>query len=292
MTVTDNQWKTYRGNCHCAAFVYEVKYPEIKSASACNCSICTKKGTLWIMPKHENFKIVKGLESDLTSYTFGSGQMIHKFCGNCGTAILVDFPNGPPGGKLAVNVRSIQDLDVWGLEISPFNGASYGKRYQLPEHKGANPTAKVEDGALYTGSCHCGDLTIAVNSEPIDETYKGMVIDCNCSICVRNGYIWIYPQADQVVLTGADDKMGKYSFNHSILYKTFCKRCGVPMTNHATSLSAEDAAALPEDRRFWYDLAQGKHAVNTRVLHGMDIYSLQPRQVDGKAEHKPAYVNP
>lgn len=70
--------QTYRGNCHCAAFVYEVHLPEIKSASQCNCSICVKKGALWIMPMTDNFKVVKGAEKDLTSYSFGTMQMIHK----------------------------------------------------------------------------------------------------------------------------------------------------------------------------------------------------------------------
>ncbi|GKT48667.1 centromere protein V [Colletotrichum spaethianum] len=295
--------RTYRGNCHCAAFVYEVDLPEIKTVSECNCSICTKKGTLWVMPAPEKFRVVKGAEKDLSSYKFGSEQMIHKFCGNCGTAIMVDFPNGPPNMKIALNVRSIQDLDTLKLERKPFNGASYGAQYEPPAHRGPRPTAKIEGGKLYNGSCHCGAVTVAVISKPIDETYEDTIIDCNCSICERvsrypdrvhahNAYIWVKPDADQLVLSGEDDNIGRYTFSHRILAKTFCKTCGVPLTNQFNPLTEEEYNALTEKAQFWHKWSKDKHPVNVRVLHGVDLKSLKIHHVDGKTEHQPGYVNP
>lgn len=68
--------KIYRGNCHCGAFVYEVELPEIKSVTACNCSICSKKGYLWVKPSE--IKAVKGDEAALSTYTFGSNTYVHK----------------------------------------------------------------------------------------------------------------------------------------------------------------------------------------------------------------------
>lgn len=71
--------RTYRGNCHCGAFVYEAEVPEIKDAVSCNCSLCHKKGYLWVVPELQNFRVVKGDEDQtLTSYTFGSGCVFHK----------------------------------------------------------------------------------------------------------------------------------------------------------------------------------------------------------------------
>lgn len=70
--------KTYRGNCHCGAFVYEVELPEIKSVNECNCSICYKKGYLWLFPPADAFKIVKGDEDALTAYSFSTGTTLHK----------------------------------------------------------------------------------------------------------------------------------------------------------------------------------------------------------------------
>lgn len=78
MADTEIPTKTYRGNCHCGAFVYEAQLPEIKSATECNCSICYKKGYLWLMPPPGAFKVVKGSEDDLTAYTFGPGTTLHK----------------------------------------------------------------------------------------------------------------------------------------------------------------------------------------------------------------------
>ncbi|OHE90728.1 glutathione-dependent formaldehyde-activating enzyme [Colletotrichum orchidophilum] len=323
MTTTEEPKRTYRGNCHCKAFVYEVELPEIKSASACNCSICSKKGTLWVQPKRDDLRFVKGAEADLSTYNFGPGQITHKvsrdkervqtkipstqltnqllsvvsvmlttfdgqkFCGNCATPIMADSPKG-----IVLNVRSIQDLDIFGMEKTTYDGLSYGAKYESHAHKGPEPTAKVEVGKLYTGSCHCGALTVAVVSKPIDETYEDRIIECNCSICERNGYVWVYPNADQVVLTGDDDKIGRYIFGHHILAKTFCKTCGVSITNQSNTLTDEEQSALVERAQFWYKWSKTLHPVNVRVLDGVDLKSLKVLQVDGKTEHQPGYVNP
>ena len=34
--------ENYQGNCHCGAFKFSVKLPELKQVYACNCSICSK----------------------------------------------------------------------------------------------------------------------------------------------------------------------------------------------------------------------------------------------------------
>lgn len=78
-TDTEQSLRTYRGNCHCKAFVYEARLPEIKAAHQCNCSICHKKGYLWVMPQTvDHFKIIKGDENTLTSYTFNAKNRSHK----------------------------------------------------------------------------------------------------------------------------------------------------------------------------------------------------------------------
>ncbi|KDN65131.1 putative glutathione-dependent formaldehyde-activating enzyme [Colletotrichum sublineola] len=270
--------RTYRGNCHCAAFVYEVDTHEIKSLSQCNCSICVKRGALWITPAHENFRVVKGAESELSSYKFGSGQMIHKVMPFAHLDVLIRL-NHQPG---------FHPADI----LSSVNGASWGSKYEVPAHKGPNPTAEIEGGKLYTGGCHCGAVTVAVMSKPIDETYEDSIIECNCSICVRNAYIWVKPGADQVVLSGDDNSIGRYTFSHRILAKTFCKTCGVPLTSQHNPLTEEERNALAEDVRYWHDWSKDKHPVNARALDGVDLKSLKVHHVDGKTEFQPGYVNP
>lgn len=46
--------------------------------------------------------------------------------------------------------------------------------------------------ATYTGSCHCSRFTYTVTQSPPLEDPSSEVIDCNCSICSRNGYLFVY----------------------------------------------------------------------------------------------------
>jgi hypothetical protein len=75
-TTTEPPLKTYRGSCHCGAFIYEVEAPEITSAGDCNCSICYKRGYLWLVPK-KPLNIVKD-EGKLVGYSFGSKALDHQ----------------------------------------------------------------------------------------------------------------------------------------------------------------------------------------------------------------------
>lgn len=70
--------RTYRGNCHCKAHVYEITIPEIKSLGSCNCSSCTKKGLLWTYGKHKDLVWVKGDEDSLADYAFGKKGIHYK----------------------------------------------------------------------------------------------------------------------------------------------------------------------------------------------------------------------
>ncbi|KAF2174366.1 hypothetical protein K469DRAFT_500987, partial [Zopfia rhizophila CBS 207.26] len=72
--------QTYRGNCHCGAFVYEIQVPEIKSVYECDCSICYKNGYLWVFPYLHDYKIVKGDDNTLKEYAFANKTIIHKVC--------------------------------------------------------------------------------------------------------------------------------------------------------------------------------------------------------------------
>jgi hypothetical protein len=78
---TSPEMRTYRGNCHCGAFVYEATLPEITQASECDCSMCVKKGYLFVFTNSaKNFKVVKGSQDDLVTYRFGGKNLDHKVC--------------------------------------------------------------------------------------------------------------------------------------------------------------------------------------------------------------------
>ncbi|KAI1850096.1 hypothetical protein JX265_003469 [Neoarthrinium moseri] len=289
--------KTYRGNCHCKAYVFEAKLPEIKKVDRCSCSICYKKGALWVFPKRNDVTWVKGEESTLKTYNFGRKRFDHKFCPTCGTSILgVGYIEPPKPGEdkepeFCLNARTIQGLDIWSLEERVFDGGSIPPAYEPPQFTGTEPQAELEGGKLFYGSCHCGAVRLALKSPPLDETYDDRVIECNCSICGRYGTTWIYPKKEYVAVEG-EDNMTYYGMGMGIFLKGFCKTCGVPVENKATELSDEKIAALPEGARFWHARGKTFRSLNGKVLNGVDLGPLKKERIDGWKLIKPEYVNP
>ncbi|KAK4233544.1 centromere protein V [Achaetomium macrosporum] len=290
------QLRTYRGNCHCKAFVYEVQLPELKSAHECNCNICHRKGYLWVFPPAKP-QFVMGDGAGLTHYTFGLRKLAHQFCPTCATPLMAEYVDG---SRLAINVRALQGVDTWALEVQQYDGAALGDKYEPPQHKGPLP-ATVDGHKLYTGSCHCGAVTVAPSPKPLDETFDERIVDCNCSICVRNGYIWVYPLREKVVLfTSNPSNIGKYSFARHILYKSFCKICGVPLTNHHNDITEEERqalGALPLTKESGFGEETIKriktlHPVNLRLFPDADLTKLKPQRANGPQMIQPPYENP
>ena len=77
MAEPSQELKTYYGNCHCGAFKFSIKIPELKSVEECNCSICLKKGYLWIFRDFNSFEVERG-EGTLKDYEFGPRKLTHK----------------------------------------------------------------------------------------------------------------------------------------------------------------------------------------------------------------------
>lgn len=68
--------RTFRGNCHCAKFRFEIALPEIKSATACDCLACSKTGILWAFPADGDIKITR--DDGLLTSTQHGGTLDHK----------------------------------------------------------------------------------------------------------------------------------------------------------------------------------------------------------------------
>ncbi|KAI0100611.1 glutathione-dependent formaldehyde-activating enzyme [Nemania sp. FL0031] len=303
MSEQQAELKTYRGNCHCAAFIYEITLPEIKQASACNCSICYKKAALWVFPKPTDVKFVKGDPSALTDYTFNKKQFTHKarssaciFCPTCGVSLMVVGHLTPPKDgedKLpenGVNVRTLQhgQVDVWKIDTQTFDGSSLPPAYEAPDYKGPQPAGDVEGGQVYTGSCHCGAVTVALKSKPLDKDLQGLV-ECNCSSCGKYGATWAYPPHAQVVIEGKEN-LGAYYFGKKLAGKMFCKICGVPICSEA--VQDAQVSQMDEATRKWYEGAQLGKAFNLRVINGLNVNDLTAAHFDGYNYIQPKYVEP
>ena len=113
---------TYQGSCHCGAIRFAVE-GTLGKVLECNCSICSRKGSLlWFVPR-KDFRL-QTPEKDVSTYTFNKHVIAHKFCARCGIApyaLGVD----PKGNEMAaINARCLEGVDLGTLERVPFDGRS------------------------------------------------------------------------------------------------------------------------------------------------------------------------
>ena len=112
----------YQGSCHCGRVAFEVE-GEIGGALACNCSICSRKGSLlWFVPR-EKLQL-RTPDEDASTYTFNKHVIRHRFCPVCG---MHPYGEGvDPSGKpmAAVNLRCVEDLDLAAIPVQHFDGRS------------------------------------------------------------------------------------------------------------------------------------------------------------------------
>ncbi|MDO9101288.1 MAG: GFA family protein [Candidatus Nitrotoga sp.] len=112
----------YKGRCHCGKVAFEVE-GEINGAMACNCSICSRKGTLmWFVPR-EKLRLLTS-ESEMSTYTFNKHVIKHRFCSTCGIHPYgegVD-PNG--NSMAAINIRCIEGIDLASVPVQNYDGLS------------------------------------------------------------------------------------------------------------------------------------------------------------------------
>lgn len=112
----------HTGGCHCGKVKYEVEM-NLENALRCNCSVCMKRGSLLDFVPESQFKLISG-EENLNDYQFNKKIIHHMFCKDCG---ILPFgkATGPDGKKVvAINVRSIDDIDLSKLKIQDYDGKS------------------------------------------------------------------------------------------------------------------------------------------------------------------------
>jgi hypothetical protein len=113
---------THRGSCHCGKVRFEVDAPAVIEALDCNCSICEKTGYLHLIVPRSRFRLLDG-ESDLATYTFGTGVAKHLFCRICGIKSFY-IPRSNPDG-IDVNVRCLDRATIAEVKITPFEGREW-----------------------------------------------------------------------------------------------------------------------------------------------------------------------
>ena len=110
----------YKGSCHCGKVAFEVE-GEIKDVTACNCSMCFRKGVLmWFVPRQKLHLLTP--EKDAGTYLFNKHVIKHRFCANCGIHPFGEAID-PKGNRMAaVNARCLEGIELASLTVKNFNG--------------------------------------------------------------------------------------------------------------------------------------------------------------------------
>jgi hypothetical protein len=112
---------------------------------------------------------------------------------------------------------------------------------------------------LYKGSCHCGKVRYEVTTD------LAQVIECNCSLCSRAGYMLTFVPADQFKLVSGENDLKDYRFNKHAIAHLFCTSCGV---------RSFAKGKMPN--------GQETRAINVRCLEGLDLATVKTNKVNGR----------
>lgn len=75
----------------------------------------------------------------------------------------------------------------------------------------------------HEGGCHCGAVrwSVVVDEGPIP------VIDCNCSICTKKGFLHLIVASERFALHSGADDLVEYRFGTKTAVHRFCRHCGI-----------------------------------------------------------------
>ncbi|KAI1045256.1 hypothetical protein LB505_005044 [Fusarium chuoi] len=139
----------------------------------------------------------------------------------------------------------------------------------------------------YEAGCHCGYIGLSVALSP--PLPKHEVINCNCSICRRGGYLLVYPAYEKVTWHNDSDKrVSRYQFNTKARDHMFCPKCGA-------SIGIDFARVWPEAPRYGISVGDMKHyrrivfidILQVRQFNNIDLDSLQYMKLDGLHSAEP-----
>ena len=112
--------------------------------------------------------------------------------------------------------------------------------------------------ALLQASCHCGAVKINVPGLP------EYLVDCNCSICRRNGALWAFYDMAAVAVDGHPGNTTAYVWGGRTIRTMHCRTCGC--TTHWEPLDAG---------------AERRVGVNARNFAPAVIADIRVRKFDG-----------
>jgi len=111
--------RTYTGSCHCGAVRYEADLDLSAGTFKCNCSICTKMRSWFVVVQPDAFRLLCD-ESKIGEYQFGKKTILHLFCQLCGVSSFGWGMDPNLGGKFyAIKVNCLDDATADELANAP-----------------------------------------------------------------------------------------------------------------------------------------------------------------------------
>ncbi|KAK3313321.1 hypothetical protein B0H66DRAFT_628999 [Apodospora peruviana] len=281
MTAIQMILTTYHGNCHCGRFRFELTAPEIAEAIICACKLCSKKGYLWLNTAASGTTYTVTRDDDKCLTEYDSAALKDRFCKYCGTGITGLHSAGPLWGQLLVNIRTLQ-------EVNPFTLKCVMPLVSPAPPEDVSTTHRISDEAQHLSSCHCGKVQAELLVPITDLEVK----EDNCSSCVRNAYIGVYPTKDQVKIHGREHTF-EYLYGRKFNGTAHCKTCGVAVFSNVYGPPLSVFDSLPAERKervmAVYRKNMALQPLNVRAIDGLDIELLQIKRTDEGTE---GYVLP
>ncbi|WP_420213825.1 GFA family protein [Janthinobacterium fluminis] len=113
-----------KGSCHCGAIHFSFVSEPVTKGVRCNCSFCSKRGTLLHVASPGSQFQWAAEEGALGLYQFAPPpppkKAKHYFCRNCGVHRFGETTRRP--GCHIVNLGCIEGVDAFALETISFDG--------------------------------------------------------------------------------------------------------------------------------------------------------------------------
>ena len=106
-------------------------------------------------------------------------------------------------------------------------------------------------------SCHCGRVRLEVEAELAE------VVECNCSICQRSGFLHWYVPPESVTYLSETQGVSTYWWRSATGGQHFCPNCGIAVVRISTQFPPPVS-------------------INARCSEGIDLATLSIRQFDGR----------
>ena len=115
--------KTYTGGCHCGQVRFECT-SDLSMVTACNCSICTKKGLHFTFLDPKSFQLRAG-DENLKEYLFNKHAIHHQLCVDCGVDVFARGKKPDGSDVVALNVSCIDGIELSKLKMTPVDGQEH-----------------------------------------------------------------------------------------------------------------------------------------------------------------------